>query len=246
LGVFFRLLEEGKAFPTLPGLMYNACMGIRNIEFANGEYYHVFNRGVDKRIVFNSKEQQEFFFNRLRLLNTTDSRKYIANKRSRYKDKLITADGDQLVSIVAFCLLPNHYHLLLKQEVDNGISQFMQRLGTSYTMYFNQQENRSGSLFQGKFKAKHLSGEFALPVVSAYVNLNNKHHKIDSNLHLVKSSINEYLNPGFEKGICNQEIVKSIISEIGSLFEYKQFIKNASLSFADNKNNPLTITDFEF
>jgi predicted transcriptional regulator len=113
-------------------------------------------------------------------------------------------------------------------------------------MYFNQQENRSGSLFQGKFKAKHLSGEFALPVVSAYVNLNNKHHKIDSNLHLVKSSINEYLNPGFEKGICNQEIVKSIISEIGSLFEYKQFIKNASLSFADNKNNPLTITDFEF
>ena len=58
--------------------------------------------------------------------------------------------------------------------------------------------------------------------------------------------LNEYLNPGFEKGICNQEIVKSIISEIGSLFEYKQFIKNASLSFADNKNNPLTITDFEF
>jgi len=51
--------------------MYNACMGIRNIEFSNGEYYHVFNRGVDKRIVFNSKEQQEFFFNRLRLLNTT-------------------------------------------------------------------------------------------------------------------------------------------------------------------------------
>ncbi len=89
--------------------------------------------------------------------------------------------------------------------------------------------------FKVSLKQKHLSGEFALPVVSAYVNLNNKHHKIDSNLHLVKSSINEYLNPGFEKGICNQEIVKSIISEIGSLFEYKQFIKNASLSFADNK-----------
>ncbi len=221
-------------------------MGIRNIEFSNGEYYHVFNRGVDKRIIFNTKEQQEFFFNRVKLLNTTDSRKYIANKRSRYKDKTIIASGDQLVSIVAYCLLPNHYHLLLRQEIDNGISQFMQRLGTSYTMYFNQQEKRSGSLFQGKFKAKHLSGDFALPVVSAYVNLNYKHHKINPNLHLVKSSINEYIQPALGKNICNEEIIQSIIAETGSLADYKMFIKKASLSFADNKNNPLTINDFEF
>ncbi len=221
-------------------------MGIRNIEFSNGEYYHVFNRGVDKRIIFNTKEQQEFFFNRMKLLNTTDSRKYIANKRSRYKDKTIIASGDQLVSIVAYCLLPNHYHLLLRQEIDNGISQFMQRLGTSYTMYFNQQEKRSGSLFQGKFKAKHLSGDFALPVVSAYVNLNYKHHKINPNLHLVKSSINEYIQPVLGKNICNEEIIQSIIAETGSLADYKMFIKKASLSFADNKNNPLTINDFEF
>ncbi len=221
-------------------------MGIRNIEFSNGEYYHVFNRGVDKRIIFNTKEQQEFFFNRMKLLNTTDSRKYIANKRSRYKDKTIIASGDQLVSIVAYCLLPNHYHLLLRQEIDNGISQFMQRLGTSYTMYFNQQEKRSGSLFQGKFKAKHLSGDFALPVVSAYVNLNYKHHKINPNLHLVKSSINEYIQPALGKNICNEEIIQSIIAETGSLADYKMFIKKASLSFADNKNNPLTINDFEF
>ena len=221
-------------------------MGIRNIEFSNGDYYHVFNRGVDKRIIFNTKEQQEFFFNRMKLLNTTDSRKYIANKRSRYKDKAIIASGDQLVSIVAYCLLPNHYHLLLRQEIDNGISQFMQRLGTSYTMYFNQQEKRSGSLFQGKFKAKHLSGDFALPVVSAYVNLNYKHHKINPNLHLVKSSINEYIQPALGKNICNEEIIQSIIAETGSLADYKMFIKKASLSFADNKNNPLTINDFEF
>ena len=142
-------------------------MGIRSITFANGEYYHVFNRGVDKRIIYNTKEQQYFFFKRLQLLNTTDNRKYIANKRSRYKDKLIVADGDKLVSIVAYCLLPNHFHLLLKQKVDNGISQFMQRLGTSYTKFFNRQEDRSGSLFQGKFKATHLSGDFALPTLSA-------------------------------------------------------------------------------
>jgi len=221
-------------------------MGIRNIDFVNGEYFHVFNRGVDKRNIFSTNEHQEFFFNRLRLLNTTDSRKYIANKRSRYKDKIIVADGDQLVSIVAYCLLPNHYHLLLIQEVNDGISQFMQRLGTSYTMYFNQQEKRSGSLFQGKFKAKHLSGDFALPVVSAYVNLNYMHHMIDPKTHLVKSSLNEYTQPELDGCICNAEIMQSIVSEIGSLADYKMFIKKASLSFADNKNNQITIDDFEF
>jgi len=221
-------------------------MGIRNIEFINGEYYHVFNRGVDKRIVFNTKEQQDFFFNRLWLLNTTDARKYVANQRSRYKDKTITAQGDQLVDIVAYCLLPNHYHLLLKQKVDNGISQFMQRLGTSYTMYFNQQEKRTGSLFQGKFKAKHLKGEFSLPVLSAYVNLNYMHHKINPANNFVKSSLDEYLGIELGRHICDQNSLDLIISEIGSNADYKQFIKQASISFADNKGVNLSIEDLEF
>lgn len=221
-------------------------MGIRNITFTNGEYYHVFNRGVDKRIIFNNSEQQNFFFKRLKLLNTTDSRKYIANKRSRYKEQEIVTDGKELVSIVAYCLLPNHYHLLLKQLADNGISQFMQRLGTSYTMFFNQQEKRSGSLFQGKFKAKYLSGDFALPTLSAYINLNYKHHKIDINKHLVKTSLPEYLDTGFEKGICEQTEINAIIQESDGLDNYKEYIKQASIAFSNNKNIVLSPEDFEF
>ena len=221
-------------------------MGIRNITFTNGEYYHVFNRGVDKRIIYNTKEQQYFFFNRLKLLNTIDSRKYIANKRSRYKDKIITGNGEELISIVAYCLLPNHFHLLLKQKVDNGISQFMQRLGTSYTKFFNQQEDRSGSLFQGKFKATHLSDNFSLPILSAYVNLNYKHHQIDSTKNLVKSSLFEYFDENFGDGICNQTEIHDIINEIGSINDYKQFIKQASITFTENKGKSLSISDFEF
>lgn len=221
-------------------------MGIRNVTFTNGEYYHVFNRGVDKRIIFNNSEQQNFFFKRLKLLNTTDSRKYIANKRSRYKEQEIVTDGKELVSIVAYCLLPNHYHLLLKQLADNGISQFMQRLGTSYTMFFNQQEKRSGSLFQGKFKAKYLSGDFALPTLSAYINLNYKHHKIDINKHLVKTSLPEYLDTGFEKGICEQTEINAIIQESDGLDNYKEYIKQASIAFSNNKNIVLSPEDFEF
>ena len=221
-------------------------MSIRNIEFVNGEYYHVFNRGVDKRNIFSNKAQQYFFFNRMQVLNTTDSSKFFNNQRNKHKDSGIVGDGGQLVSIIAYSLLPNHYHLLLKQEVDNGISQFMQKLGTSYTMYFNQQEKRSGSLFQGKFKATHLSGDFALPTVSAYINLNHKHHRIDPNINLVKSSIFEYLDQELGECICNPVEIQAIIEEADGLIEYKKFIKQASITFADNKGNTLKLDDFEF
>jgi len=122
----------------------------------------------------------------------------------------------------------------------------MQKLGTSYTMFFNKQEKRSGALFQGKFKANHLSGEFALPVLSAYVNLNFKHHKIDPKNQLVKTSLFEYFNEELGDRICDQAEIESILSESGGLTEYKKMIKNASISFADNKNIFLSSNDFEF
>lgn len=221
-------------------------MSIRNIEFVNGEYYHVFNRGVDKRIIFNDKSQQDFFFKRLQLLNTTDNSKYFNNQRNKHKDQDVNGDGEQLVSIVAYSLLPNHYHLLLKQEVDGGISQFMQRLGTSYTKFFNQEEGRSGSLFQGKFKATHLTGDYALSTVSAYVNLNFKHHKIDPKKQLVKTSLFEYLDEELGDRICSQTEIDAIIAESGSLSDYKNTIKQASISFTDNKGFNLSFGDFEF
>jgi REP element-mobilizing transposase RayT len=221
-------------------------MGIRTIDFVNGEYYHVFNRGVDKRIIFTNKNQQYFFFRRLKILNTIDSSKRFNNQRNKHKERETAGHGEQLVSIVAYCLLPNHFHLLLKQNVDNGISKFMQRLGTSYTMFFNNQEKRTGGLFQGKFKATHLSGEYALPSVSTYVNLNYKHHGIDPKMQLAKSSLFEYLNTELGENVCDKNEISEIIEEVGGLNEYKNYLKQASISFADNKNINLSLSDFEF
>lgn len=220
-------------------------MGIRKIPFVNGEYYHVFNRGVDKRPVFITAEQQNFFFRRLIMLNTTDNRRHITNHRSRHKDQLILGEGDKLVNIVAYCLLPNHFHLLMQQQTDGGISQFMQRLGTSYTKFFNKQENRSGSLFQGKFKATHLNGELALPILSAYVNLNYMHHHIDPDTNLVKSSFMEYCREESES-ICEPLLIEKILDEVGGLMAYKKFAKQCSITFALNKNSELSEKDFEF
>jgi len=217
-------------------------MSFRKVPLTNGEYYHVFNRGVDKRSIFSSKEQLYYFFKSLYLLNTTDQ----SSGQSLTRKNLVSKDNVKLVSIVAYALLPNHFHLLLKQEVDDGIAKFMQKLGTSYTMFFNKQENRSGALFQGKFKSNHLSGDLALPVVSAYVNLNYKHHKIDTNKQLVKTSLFEYFDEELGDRICDQDEIEAILSESGGLSEYKQMIKKASISFADNKNVLLSAEDFEF
>lgn len=217
-------------------------MSSRKTPLTNGEYYHVFNRGVDKRSIYSNKEQLYYFFKSLYLLNTTDQ----SSGQSLTRKNLVSEDNVELVSIAAYALLPNHFHLLLKQEVDDGIAKFMQKLGTSYTMFFNKQENRSGALFQGKFKANHLSGDFALPVLSAYVNLNYKHHKINPNKQLIKTSLFEYFDEELGDRICNQDEIEAILAESGGLSEYKEMIKKASISFADNKNILLSSDDFEF
>jgi len=217
-------------------------MSSRKVPLTNGEYYHVFNRGVDKRSIFSSKEHLYYFFKSLYLLNTTDQ----SSGQSLTRKNLVSDNNVELVSIVAYALLPNHFHLLLKQEADDGITKFMQKLGTSYTMFFNKQEKRSGALFQGKFKSNHLSGELALPIVSAYINLNYKHHQIDPDKQFVKTSLFEYFDDELGDRICNQAEIDAIVAESGGLTDYKNMIKKASMSFADNKGVVLSFDDFEF
>ncbi len=80
--------------------------------------------------------------------------------------------GERIVDIGAYCLMPNHVHLLLKERVGGGISKFMQKLTTGYTMYFNASYERTGSLFQGTFKAKHVDSDRYLRYLISYIHLN--------------------------------------------------------------------------
>ena len=206
----------------------------------------MFNRGVDKRVIFTSKDELYFFFNRMQDLNSTDVSNAIKLKRKRHKNMVNIGDGEKLVSIVAYCLLPNHFHLLLKQQSDNGIAKFMQRLSTSYVKFFNQKHKRSGSLFQGRFKSNHVDGNYSLSTVASYVNLNYKHHKLDPNNKLIKSSIFEYFSTELGDCICDQEETSKVLSEAGGVEMYKAYSKSASIAFANNKGILLTDDDFEF
>jgi len=144
----------------------------RNFNFAPGEFYHVYNRGVEKRKIFlkNSDYNRMMF-----LLYICNSKEpvHVQNYRGlTSEEKFSLKRKETLVDIGALCLMPNHFHLLLKEKTEGGISIFMQKLTTAYTMYFNTANNHSGVLFQGTFKCKPLEKDIYLNYLYAYVHLN--------------------------------------------------------------------------
>lgn len=144
-------------------------MSIRVVEFVTGDYYHIYNRGNSKQIIFLDKQDHEYFINLLKIMNTE---KRVMSSRSK-KDNDILENDEPIISIGAFCLMPNHFHILLKQEKDKGISMYMQKISTAYVMYFNKKYKRTGGLFEGKFKSKYASADDAyLKYLFSYIHLN--------------------------------------------------------------------------
>jgi len=96
----------------------------------------------------------------------------IKQGRSLLKDGFMLPRDNTLVDIGAYCLMPNHFHLLLHEKVDGGISTFMKKLSTAYSMYFNKRYERTGALFEGRFKAQHADNNEYLKYLFAYIHLN--------------------------------------------------------------------------
>ncbi len=138
------------------------------------EIYHVLNRGVDKRKVF--LDDSDYFRFIHDLFEFNDEANAINNYR-KYKlndiaSRSIKAPRKLLVNIHAFCLMPNHYHLLLSSNYDRGISKFMKKVGIGYAKYFNAKYERVGALFQGRFKSKLLDSEAYFIHLPYYIHLN--------------------------------------------------------------------------
>ncbi len=145
----------------------------RRVIFAEGEFYHIYNRGTDKRIVFNSDYDYRRFQALLFACNSPRPVDLsILGPGSSIQDIFNIPRGEPIVDMCVYSLMPNHYHLLLREILPHGISQFMQKLSTAYTMYFNAANNRSGVLFQGKFKAKHADTTDYLKCLVSYIHIN--------------------------------------------------------------------------
>jgi len=200
---------------------------MRKTIFANDEYYHIYNRGVDKRKVFLAMRDYKRFilgineFNNEKLTVSLRDKQNI-NSRSHASGNL---GKDPLVEIIAYCLNPNHYHFILKQLKERGIEKFMHRLGTSYSKYFNIKNGRNGTLFQGPFKDIHIDSNEYLLYLSAYVNANNFIHGYSKDKSWQFSGFLDYIGERDEK-ICNKEV---ILSQFRNARDYEEFMnKNAS------------------
>lgn len=142
----------------------------RQFAFSAGEFYHLYNRGTDKRTIFTNSAERDRFVALLYLANQVGS---IELKIQGSTLEEIQERGTApLVNIVAYSLMPNHFHLLIQEIEDGGISKFMQKLQTGYTMYFNKRHERTGALFQGKFKATHVVNDRYLQYLISYIHLN--------------------------------------------------------------------------
>jgi putative transposase len=146
----------------------------RDMPFEDGEIYHIYNRGTNKMDIFERNQDHARFMQLLYICNQKTS-VHLGNitKQERGLASFYELKRDSpLVSILAYCLMPNHFHLVIRQEVDGGVSQFMQKLATGYSMYFNRSRERTGTLFQGKFKSKHVGDDQYLHHIFSYVHLN--------------------------------------------------------------------------
>src|SRR3989344_3086945 len=148
-------------------------------QFITGQFYHIFNRGVEKRNIF---QQVSDYFRFIFCLYELNDKNLVVmrdriEKREKYRGTTPVSNPvskpkkEPLVEVITFCLMPNHYHLILRQLVDGGISLFMKKLADSYVGYFNLKHNGigMGSLFQGRFKAVHVKDDRQLLALICYI-----------------------------------------------------------------------------
>lgn len=197
-------------------------MPSRKTILANGEYYHIFNRGTDKKTIFTGGNEFKRFIDLLQFYQYQKSVRFSYLSKAE-RDKLIKEKGgEQLVEIICYCLMPNHYHLLLKQLADEGISRFIRVITNSYAKYFNTIHERSGILFQGNFKAVRIEDNDQFLQLSRYIHLNPLAGFVTENIDdWTWSSFHEYTSS--QAGICDKTIV---LDQFKNKNDYLHFIND--------------------
>ncbi|MBI2020867.1 transposase [Candidatus Daviesbacteria bacterium] len=195
-----------------------------NPPFATGESYHLYNRGVEKRTIFIDKWDYLRFLETLNFYRKNPTPMKLSDfRRGVIKLKKINTQTD-LVQIFCYSLMPNHFHLLVKQLEEGGISKFMRRMSDSYTRYFNTKHERVGSLFQGKFKAKLIETDEYLLQLSKYIHRNAFPLPKWEGKVYPYSSYNYYLS-GEQHPFCDTDFISSYFSKTNKNLSYQAFVE---------------------
>lgn len=189
-------------------------------------YYHVYNRGVEKRTVFLVEKDYMVFLNNLKIYLTKPDEpslqgttlKTLPRQRKNYNTG---------VELIAYCLMPNHFHILIKQIDDNSLKNFMKSLTVKYSMYFNKKYDRVGQLFQGRYKAVLITNDSYLLHLSRYIHLNPSEYT--NNLVDAYSSYGDYLGLRKTKWIKPDIVLnffnKQVTPEFKKINNYKDFVE---------------------
>lgn len=190
-----------------------------------GQYYHLYNRGVAKNDLFIHSSDYKHFLNTLRFYveNKPSTKLSLASRAKTFNKKLFQPTKNPMVEVIAYCLMPNHFHLLVKQLKDNGIADFMRRSLNSYSRYFNTKYNRVGALFQGVYQSVLVENEEQLLHLSRYIHLNPFVANLTKQpIQYRWSSLKDYLNNRKER-LANPAL---ILTMLGSADSYKNFIED--------------------
>jgi len=202
----------------------------RKIPLITNEIYHIFNCGIDGRITFSSQKEFIRAYQVMKYYRFSSPpvnfSKFIYTGAEGIKKYNEASWGEKLVSIMCYCLMPNHFHFLLRQETDGGISKFLSQFLNSYTRYFNTKNERVGPLFLEDFKNVLVESEEQFLHLSRYIHLNPFSSSVVSSLENLYtyewSSLSEYIG-GSEDYICDKEMIMNYFKTKES---YKKFVSD--------------------
>lgn len=150
---------------------------MRSIKIFLGEHYHVFNRAVNKQTIFHNQDDYWRFLFLILYLQSPLSFPQVGRSVKEFVKHRVLDNTDEIVEkrtveLIAFCIMPNHFHLILRESEEGGISAYMQRVLNAYSKYYNTKYEKSGHVFQGPYQAVHIENNEQLLHLSAYIHRN--------------------------------------------------------------------------
>ena len=192
-------------------------MPSRSVPFVNEEYYHIFNRGVAKMPIFNNAFDYKHFINTFLYYQVEGPKPRFSFFR---KKPIALKNNVKIVDIICYCLMPNHFHFLLRQKKEDGITEFVGKISNSYTRYFNVKNKRIGPLLQGEFKSVYVESNEQVLHLSRYIHLNPLIGYVAKELNEYRwSSYPEYL--GLTDEICSKD---EVLGQFKSVKDYEKFV----------------------
>ncbi len=211
---------------------------MRNIIIAPGEHYHIYNRGVNKQNIFSDHRDWSRFLFLILYFQSIETLGHIQRLfeeflKSNGQYSVLTKIAQDInkkrnVELVAFCLMPNHFHLILKEVEDGGIAKYMQRVLNAYTKYYNTKHKKSGHLFQGPYQAVYVEDNRQLLHLSAYIHKNPENWRS-----YIWSSYSDMTIKNRWGKLLREEI---ILGQFKNSKQYKKFVETSSAKELEEEN----------